>query len=111
MHSLLQQLTLCLSLISQVESHFWGPVEILLGGWRQRPGAHTEQKITMCLEKQQPQEAKDNPAWCEMCGKGELSLYMHTYKLQAISQPLVIYPEYPRGLSGRASPHSEPCKL
>lgn len=109
--SLLQQLFLCLNLASQLESPFRSPVELLLEGWGQRPGAHTECKITMCPEEQQPLEAKDNPAPCAMRGKGGLSLHMLTKAPGQPTAPLSFTLSTPQGLSGRASPHSEPCRL
>lgn len=50
----------------------------------------TQNRPTVCLEKQQPQEEKDNPGWCEMCGKEDSSLHVHTYKLHLTALSFIL---------------------
>lgn len=105
MYSLLQQFVLCLHPASLLKSPFWGLVEFLLGGCRERHRAHTEWKITMCLGKQQSQEAKDNPARGEMQGTGEPAS-THTQNPRSIRGAAVIKPEYPRRSFRESQPTS-----
>lgn len=89
-HSLLQQHILCLNFTSQLQSPFWGPADFLLGGGRQRPGAHIEWNIMMCLEKTASKATQ--PSVSARCVGRQASAHRHKTPGQPTAPPHLTRP-------------------